>query len=49
MAKLTTKYMGIELKNPLIVGACSLTSDLDAIKRIEDAGAGSFVIKSLFE
>jgi len=49
MANLTTTYMGIPLKNPLIVGACSLTSEMDFIKRIEEAGAGSFVIKSLFE
>ncbi len=49
MAKLNTTYMGIELANPLIVGACSLTSNLDTIKRLEDSGAGAVVIKSLFE
>ncbi len=49
MAKLNTRYMGIELANPLVVGACSLTSNLDTIKRLEDSGAGAVVIKSLFE
>ena len=49
MAKLSTRYMGIELENPLIVGACNLTANMDTIKRIEDSGAGALVIKSLFE
>lgn len=44
-----TTYMGIELSNPVIAGACGLTSDLDMIKRIEAAGAGAIVLKSLFE
>lgn len=49
MAKLTTTYMGIELRNPLIVGASSLTSSIDTLKAIEKAGAGAVVFKSLFE
>ncbi|HUX14023.1 MAG TPA: dihydroorotate dehydrogenase-like protein [Spirochaetia bacterium] len=49
MANLTSKYMGITLSNPLVVGACSLTGNMDQIRKIEDAGAGAFVIKSLFE
>lgn len=49
MAKLNTRYMGIDLANPLVVGACSLTSNMDTIKRLEDVGAGAIVIKSLFE
>lgn len=49
MANLTSRFMGIELKNPLVVGACSLTAHMDAIKKIEDHGAGALVIKSLFE
>jgi dihydroorotate dehydrogenase (fumarate) len=47
MADLKTKYLGLELKNPLIVGACSLTGDPDKLKTLEDAGA--IVFKSLFE
>lgn len=49
MADLKSNYMGIPLKNPFVVGACSLTAHMDAIKRIEDAGAAAFVIQSLFE
>jgi len=49
MADLRTKYMGIELKNPIIVGACNLVKDLDMLKHIEEAGAGAVVYKSLFE
>lgn len=47
MANLKTKYLGLELKNPLIVGASSLTADPDKLAQFEDAGA--IVIKSLFE
>ncbi len=49
MAKLSTSYMGIPLKNPLIAGASSLTSNMQSIKKIEEAGAGAIVISSLFE
>ena len=49
MADLTSTYMGINLANPLIVGACSHTGQMDRIKQIEDSGAAAFVIKSLFE
>jgi dihydroorotate dehydrogenase (fumarate) len=41
--------MGIELKNPLIVASCDLTSDVKQIKKCEEAGAGAVVLKSLFE
>jgi dihydroorotate dehydrogenase (fumarate) len=46
---LTTKYMGIKLKNPVIIGACNLVTDLDILKKLEDAGAAAIVYKSLFE
>ncbi|MGJ3249244.1 MAG: dihydroorotate dehydrogenase-like protein [Elainellaceae cyanobacterium] len=47
---LTTTYMGLELRSPLVVGAAApLTEDLDTIKRLEDAGAGAVVLHSLFE
>lgn len=49
MADLRTHYMGIELKNPIIIGASNLVTDLDNLKRIEEAGAGAVVYKSLFE
>lgn len=46
---LRTTYLGIELKNPIIVGASNLVTDLNILKRLEDAGAGAIVYKSLFE
>ncbi len=49
MANLTTEYLGLKLKNPLIVGACNLSLEPDLAKRIEDAGAAAIVFKSLFE
>jgi len=49
MSDLTTKYMGIELKNPIIVGACNLMDNIDNVKKMEQAGAGAIVYRSLFE
>jgi len=49
MADLRTKHMGIELKNPIVVGACNLVTDPGNLKRMEDAGAAAIVYKSLFE
>ncbi len=41
--------MGLDLKNPIIVGACNLTTDAKSLKRMETAGAAAIVYKSLFE
>ena len=49
MADLKTKYMGLELKNPIIVGSSGLTNTVDKIEEIEKLGAGAVVLKSLFE
>jgi dihydroorotate dehydrogenase (fumarate) len=49
MINLSTKYMGLDLRNPIIVASSSLTSTLDKIKQCADAGAGAIVLKSLFE
>ena len=49
MADLRTTYMGIPLRNPLIVGACGLTASPRSIEQLEAAGAGALVAKSLFE
>jgi len=49
MADLRTKYMGIELRNPIIVGSSGLTNSLDKLINLEKAGAGAVVLKSLFE
>jgi dihydroorotate dehydrogenase (fumarate) len=49
MADLKTHYMGLELKNPIIIGASNIVTDIDNLKRIEKAGAAAIVYKSLFE
>jgi dihydroorotate dehydrogenase (fumarate) len=49
MIDLGTKYLGLELKNPIIAGASRLTAHMDSIKKIEESGAGAMVVKSLFE
>ena len=49
MADLKTKYLGIEIKNPIIVGASNFVNNIDNIKRMEDSGAAAVVYKSLFE
>lgn len=49
MSDIRTTYMGIPLANPIIAGACSLTSDMGTLHKIEQAGAGALVVKSLFE
>jgi dihydroorotate dehydrogenase (fumarate) len=46
---LTTKYMGMTLRNPLMVSSSPLTQEVDNVKRMEDAGAGAVVMFSLFE
>lgn len=46
---LTTNYMGLKLRSPLVVSASPMSEDLDNIKRMEDAGAAAVVLYSLFE
>jgi dihydroorotate dehydrogenase (fumarate) len=49
MSTLSTRYMGLELKSPIIVGSSNFTSRIESIKEAEAAGAGAVVLKSLFE
>ncbi len=46
---LSTTYLGLQLKNPLVPSASPLSRTLDDIKRMEDAGAAAIVMYSLFE
>lgn len=46
---LTTKYLGLALKNPIVPSAGPLSHTLDSMKRLEDAGAAAIVMYSLFE
>lgn len=47
--KLSTNYLGLKLRSPLVPSASPLAEDADNIKRMEDAGAGAVVLHSLFE
>ena len=49
MNNLATRYMGLDLKNPLVVASCGLTKTLQGIQQAAEAGAGAIVLKSLFE
>jgi dihydroorotate dehydrogenase (fumarate) len=49
MADLRTRYLGLELRSPLVASASPLTGSLDGLARLEAAGAGAVVLPSLFE
>ena len=49
MADLTTKFMGLTLKNPIIIASSGLTDSFSKIADLERNGAGAIVLKSLFE
>jgi dihydroorotate dehydrogenase (fumarate) len=46
---LTTSYLGLELRTPLVVAASPLSAEIDRIRRMEDAGASAVVLPSFFE
>jgi dihydroorotate dehydrogenase (fumarate) len=47
--KLSTDYMGLALRNPLVASASPLSTTLDGVRRLADAGVGAVVLYSLFE
>ena len=49
MVDLSTKYMGFDLKNPIVPSASPLMEDVDKVRQMEDAGASAVVMDSLFE
>lgn len=49
MAELTTTFLGLTLRNPLVVGSSTLTGSVKKVIACEKAGAGAVVLKSLFE
>ena len=49
MIDLSTSYLGLQLKNPVVVSSSPLQRELDNIRRMEDAGAAAVVMHSLFE
>src|SRR5262245_27708083 len=46
---LTTTYLGMLLKNPIVASSSPLSHNVDSIRRMEDAGAAAVVLHSLFE
>ncbi|HQH41941.1 MAG TPA: diguanylate cyclase, partial [Bacteroidales bacterium] len=49
MADLHSVYLGLRLRNPLIISSSGLTDQVSKIKKLEECGAGAVVLKSLFE
>lgn len=49
MLDLTTKYLGLTLKNPIIAASSGLTGTIEGIKELEKNGASAIVLKSIFE
>jgi dihydroorotate dehydrogenase (fumarate) len=49
MADLSTQYLGLTLKNPVIIGSSGMTGSVATVKHAADSGAGALVLKSIFE
>jgi dihydroorotate dehydrogenase (fumarate) len=49
MPDLSTRYMGIELRNPIVAGSSGLSSTVESVKELEEKGAGAVTLKSIFE
>jgi dihydroorotate dehydrogenase (fumarate) len=49
MADLTTDYLGLKLRNPIIAGSSGLSNSVKGVKEFEEKGAGAVVLKSIFE
>ncbi len=49
MVDLTTTYLGLGLKNPLVASPSPLSWELDTVRQLEDAGVSALVMHSLFE
>mgnify|MGYP002534720890 CR=1 FL=1 len=49
MVQLKTTFAGLTLENPIIISSSGLTNSVEKIKKLEEAGAGAVVLKSVFE
>jgi len=49
MTDLATRYLGLELRNPVVASASPLSNSADGVRRLADGGAGAVVLYSLFE
>ena len=46
---ISSKFMGFDIKSPIVIGSCGLTANVENLKKMEAAGAGAVILKSLFE
>ena len=46
---LSTNYLGLELRHPIVASGSPLTANIDGIRRIADAGAAAIVMQSVYE
>ncbi|MEJ5226102.1 MAG: dihydroorotate dehydrogenase-like protein, partial [Anaerolineales bacterium] len=49
MTDLTTRYLGLDLRNPIVASASPLSKKVDSARKLDDAGIGAIVMYSLFE
>ena len=49
MTDLATRYLGLELRHPLVASASPLSNSADGVRRLADSGVGAVVLYSLFE
>jgi dihydroorotate dehydrogenase (fumarate) len=49
MVDISTDYMGLKLRSPLVASSCGLTAHLNDLKKFEDSGVGAIILKSIFE
>lgn len=49
MTDLSTTFMGLKLKNPIIAGSSALSNSVAGIRKLEEGGVGAVVLKSIFE
>ena len=49
MTALTTEYLGLTLRSPIVASAGPLTANIDRLRELDDAGVGAVVLPSLFE
>jgi len=49
MANLTTRFFGLDLKTPIIIGSSGLSNSVEKIRQLAENGAGAVVLKSIFE
>ena len=49
MSSLKTKFIGLDLKSPVIAGSCGITTTIESLRKIAEQGAGAVILRSIFE